>query len=298
MRIIVIICMCLTLPSVAVAQSGSILNRVLILLELMGYGDTQTVMANIAINIEPIRRQAERRLRAGDTVVVGYTMSGAEIRATADLGGIIVTPAEAATMGKGLTAGAYPLGSALYALPPAAQLSLFEKDAQLKALDRLATNYWAGIDGSITNILDIRRPDLVAQIVAATAKRDYALAISDIQSTAIGAVNASQIVINARSGASDAAYLKLSEISGGTIAQGMNATLHEAISATAHARSITQNATAAGEKSTRAALNAASNAQSVSGAVVNIVKSQSLDIATIVATAIGAVNGSSISTLP
>jgi hypothetical protein len=142
--------------------------------------------------------------------------------------------------------------------------------------------------------LTSRRPELLASVGAIAQAQNHAFLFGDIQSTAIGAVNASQILIHARLGATDFGGLTLADLTGADIAQSMNASLQEAATTLTHARTITQNAAATGAHTVRLALNAASNAQAVSGAVVNIVENQSLHVRTIVATAIGAVNGGSV----
>jgi hypothetical protein len=134
MRSRIALCLFLTLPGTGFAQTESILDRVLLLVDSMGFGPTSGYLMNVAVSAGAAPVGDTRRLRAGDTVIVGYPAGGAAIRATADASGLIVTPDSANAMATGLSAGIYPLGSGLYSLPPAAHISLFQQDAQNRAL--------------------------------------------------------------------------------------------------------------------------------------------------------------------
>lgn len=290
-----IFCVLVMCPASAPAQSGSILHRVLAFVDQIAANGPNGVMINWAANSGSAFQKRDRRLSIGDTVIIGYAAGGHPVRATADTGGLHVTPAVAATMQTGLNAGSYPLGSALYALPPAAQFSLFEYDSQMKTLDRLATQATIGIDASITNILTSRRPDLLPGIANTTSAHDYTSLISDIQSSAIGAVNTSQIIQHARLGEPAFGELKLEDLTGAKISYGMNAALQEASTAALHARQLSVKANVSGETTMHLAMNAASNAQNVSARVVNLVNDRSIEIKSLITTAIGAVNGGSVS---
>ena len=282
----------------AISAEASILDSVLASIADMGISPLSAVMANIAASAGPAVER-ERGLQPGDRVIVGYGPARAPILATAGAAGLFISETQAGGMGPGgLAAGLYPVGSALYALPPAGQLSLFAQAEDGRRLDRARELVLSRIDGSITNIVDgLLLPDLgpAAIVLAydAGASRDL-VSIEEIHATVLGAVNAGEIVtqldISWIQGQVDAQI----DLSLAGVSIGANLALQEVTTEAAQARSLSLSQLGGGPDAAALALNMSSNAMEVTGRVSNDISGQSARIATIVTTVLGAVNGGSV----
>ncbi len=282
------------LTSAPIAVSASVLDRVLELAAVL-YPQFRaaSLTANIAENAGSIST-GQKILDGGDRVVIGYNVSGAPVFAVAGSMGLLVTPADAATLASGgVAAGLYPVGSALYAIPPSGQLSIFNQTASGILLDQARTSYMTRIDGSITNIISAIYPPEISQIAALEAGvRGFDF--GSMGSTALGAVNAGQIVteIQVLSGV-DA--LGLNGIDLARLGRGPNISFDYA--STDMTSSLSNRiAQMGGNRDTSTlAINLASNGTDVTGRVTNIVSGVNGSVIDIVTTALGAVNGGAIS---
>ena len=179
------------------AAEASLLAEVLDRIARMGPSPLAAIMVNASVNA-PAALTTPRHLAQGMRVIVGYAASGAPVEAVAGQDGLLITPETADNMRTGLAAGLYPIGSAVFSLPPAGQLSLYEADRDGLRLQRATEMALATVDGSITTIIDgLLLPDLaplgtVARSVAATDPR--ALRIDQVTTTVLGAVNSGEIV--------------------------------------------------------------------------------------------------------
>lgn len=270
---------------------ASTLESVLARIDQMGNSPLMSVMVNLAETIaSPII--SDRLLMAGDRVILGYDVAGNMVSATAGPAGVFVTPAMAGSMSTGLAAGLYPVGSTLYALPPAGQLSLFHETGAGQVLETARDLALSRIDGTVTNVIEgLLLPDLVPATLVAVYDGQSAqqgLVIQDIRSTVLGAVNTGEIVTQ----------ISVSLQQGGTIdlalagiTQGADIAVREAQSRTAAASSVQISQIGGRPEVVALALNLAHSASDISGAVVNRVNGQTIGIGEIVTTVLGAVNG-------
>lgn len=280
------------------AAGASILEAVLERIAGMGQSPLAAIMANVAESSGgPV--EATRVLRPGDRVIIGYDSAKVPVYGTASPAGVLVTTAQAeAVVPTGLAAGLYPVGSALYALPPAGQLSLYEEAQDGLKLDRARELMLSRIDGSVTNIVTgLLFPDLAPRTLISaydgTAAQDL-FGIDEINTTVLGAVNAGEIVTRVSvkyvTEHLDAAVgMSLAEISSGA-----NMTLNEVAVDTARARSITSSQLG-GPDGAALALNMAANVMEITGRVENRVQGHGASVARAVTTVIGAVNGGVVS---
>jgi hypothetical protein len=284
------------LLSIGVATANaSILDRVLALLDL-AYPELKAsnISANIAENISNSTRQT-RSLKVGDRVVIGYDMAGTAVLGTASTFGVLVDPMQASALGSGVSAGLYPVGSAIYALPPAGQLSIFEQSADGTLLELAQELVMTRIDGTITNVMTSFLPALATDVTAFDARvaASY-IEISTMGSTALGAVNAGEIVtyiqVMTRPDALGGNGFDLAQIG-----KGPNVAFDTALAGEVSALSYRISQMGGGLKESILALNIASNTTEVTGRVSNTVVGLSGRIDDIVSTAIGAVNGGKIS---
>lgn len=279
----------------AATASASILERVIALLDAV-YPELKAsnISANIAENFSnPTTRV--RSLKVGDSVIIGYDTEGMAVLGTADAVGVWVDPLQSAALGSGVSAGLYPVGSAIYALPPAGQLSIFEQSSDGASLGLAQEIVMTRIDGSINNVITSVPPILTTDLTAFDSRmRASYVDVSTIASTALGAVNTGEIVTHIKvltgSNALGAPVMDLAQL-----AKGPNATFEAAnagnVSAIAHR--ITQ--MGGGLEESMLALNVASNSSEITGRVSNIIVGLNASIGSIVTTTIGAVNGGSIS---
>jgi hypothetical protein len=241
----------------------------------------------------------QRGLQPGDRVIVGYSLAGIPIFATAGVAGVVVSEAHANDMGRsGLAAGLYPPGSALFSLPPGGQLSLFEEAEDGRRLDRARDLVLSRVDGSVTNIVNgLLLPDLIpaamVYVYDANASRDL-VSIDEINATVLGAVNAGEIVTRIDISWVQSQVEAQVDMSLAGVSIGANLALQEVSTETARARALSLSQLGGGPDSAALALNMSTNAMEVTGRVKNSVSGQSARISTTVTTVIGAVNGGSV----
>ncbi|MGO4910578.1 hypothetical protein ACEN2J_20005 [Pseudorhodobacter sp. W20_MBD10_FR17] len=287
---LILLCAFAALPQ---TSSASVLERVLQLLDTAFPQITAlNISANIAENISNPTTQ-NRSLAAGDSVIIGYDALGLAILGTADDFGVLVTPSDAAALGSGLSAGLYPVGSALYAIPPAGQLSIFNQTARGTLLDQARISYMTRIDGSITTIIGTMYPPEISQVAALEAGANF-FDLGSIGSTALGAVNAGEIVTKVQVVVGPDA-LGLSGIDMARLSKGPNITFDFASTditsvLSSHFRQLGGSADAS-----MMAINLATNSTDVTGRVTNIISGVNAHVDSIVTTALGAVNSGSVS---
>ena len=276
----------------AQTAAASTLEGVLERINQMGGSPLLSIMVNLAETIATPAAQ-DRKLLEGDRVILGYDVSGNPVTTIAGPMGVTVTPVLAASMTSGLAAGLYPVGSALYALPPAGQLSLFDETVTGRALETARELAMSRIDGSVTNIIEgLLLPDLVpATLVAAQIAQSVAenqIVMQDIRTTVLGAVNTGQIVTNVTVSFQPGGSVDLA-LAG--ISNGADIAVQQAQTRSASASSV-QFSQIGGQPDVQAlALNIAHSASAITGAVVNRVNGQSVVVGDIVTTVLGAVNG-------
>lgn len=278
----------------ATIASASILERVIALLDAAyPHVKASNISANIAENISNPTVQ-NRSLAAGDRVIIGYDRSGTAVLGTADTFGVWVEPLQASALGSGLTAGLYPVGSALDSLPPAGQLSIFAETSSGGTLPPAQETVMTRIDGTITNVMTSVMPTLTSEVTALNSGlvTSY-IDVSTIGSTALGAVNAGEIIthIDVLTGpdAFGANGLDLAHL-----AKGPNAAFDYALAGDVSAMSYRISQMGGGVNESLLALNIASNRSEITGRVSNIIVGLNASIGDIVTTAIGAVNGGEI----
>lgn len=280
--------------------NASILEEVLFRIDLMGTSPLSAVMVNLAENIAT-SRSAPRTLQPGEQVIVGYDRNGSAIALQAGPAGVMVPPELAANMSTGLQAGLYPVGSHLYQVPPAGQLSLYEQSRDGEALSRAQALLMSRVDGSITTVISgVMLPELapaqLARVYDGHQDTD-ALGLDSIRSTTLGAVNTGQILTNVTAKwQADALTpdigVRLAEVSMGASTQ-----LAEAMITTAGASSLSTHELG-GTRGAALVLNQATNGTAIAGQITTIVQSQSVRIDEILTTAIGAVNAGAINPGP
>jgi len=281
------------MSTAATPASASILAEVLERIAAMGRSPLAAVMLNASIN-EPGTAVVQRGLSEGQRVILGYDAQGRTVEGTAGPSGLLVTPDMAQTMQSGLAAGLYPPGSALYSLPPAGQLSLYEADRQGNRLDRATEAVLAVLDGSVTNIVQgVLLPDLapvqtLAMDIGATAPP--MLALDRISTTVLGAVNSGEIVASIEVRTDEAGRSFTVDIDRARIATGGSIALSGAVAGDVMASTMTIREIGGGAGAGAVAANLSMNMGEVRGRVTNAVTSQSTTIASITTTVIGAVN--------
>lgn len=275
-------------------SSASILNRVLALLNTsFPQLKASNISANVAENIgNPTARP--RSLAIGDQVIIGYDMSGTAVLGTADQFGVWVSPAQTATLQSGVSAGLYPVGSAIYALPPAGQLSIYEESFDGRSLLLAQESVMTRVDGTITNVLTSVTPTITSNVMAFNAGiiASY-IDVSSMGSTALGAVNAGEIVTHVQvvtgSEAWDATGIDLAQIG-----KGPNVSFDSVLAGDVFALSDRVTQMGGGLNESILALNIASNTTEVTGRISNLVTGLSGSIGNIASTVIGAVNGGEV----
>jgi hypothetical protein len=279
-------------PSMA---SASILERVLALLDAAyPHIKASNIAANVAETISHPTIQ-NRSLSTGDRVIIGYDMTGTAVLGTADAVGVWVDPSQASALGSGVSAGLYPVGSAIYALPPAGQLSIFEQSSNGSSLPLAQETVMMRIDGSITNTLTAVMPKLTSNVSAFNSGSLWSeLDVSRMGSTALGAVNAGEIIthIHVITGLE---ALGVNGIDLAHLGRGPNATFDQARTGEISALTDRVSQMGGGLNESMAALNIASNSAEVTGRVNTIIVGLNGSIGDIVTTTIGAVNGGKIS---
>ena len=252
------------------------------------------ISANIAENISNPTIQ-NRSLATGDQVIIGYDTSGTAVLVTADAFGVWVEPSLASALGSGVSEGLYPVGSALYSLPPAGQLSIFAQTSSGGTLTPAQETVMTSIDGTITNVMSSVTPRVTSDVTALNSGMFSSyIDVSTMGSTALGAVNAGEIVthIQVLTGpdALGATGIDLAEL-----AKGPNATFDYALAGDVSSLTHRISQMGGGLNESMLALNIASNSSEVTGRVSNIIVGLNASIGNIVTTTIGAVNGGKIS---
>lgn len=281
--------------------NATILEEVLFRIDLMGTSPLSAIMVNLAENIAtPL--QTTRDLLAEDLVIVGYASDGTTVTVQAGADGLTVTPELAASMSSGLRAGLYPVGSQLFQLPPAGQLSLYEQSREGEALSQAQALLMSRVDGSITTVITgIVLPDLApARLASVYDTRNEAdrLGFQQISSTVLGAVNTGEILTNvSATWQADALTpqigLRLAEVS-----LGANAHVSEAIIDTASASSLSLVELGGSSTNPALVLNLASNGTAIDGHIRTIVQNQTILIGEIMTTTIGALNAGAVNPAP
>lgn len=276
--------------------SASILERVLQLLDTAyPHIKVSNISANIAENISnPTTRP--RSLATGDRVIIGYDPTGVAVLGTADAFGVWVDPSQASALGSGVSAGLYPVGSALYSLPPAGQLSIFEQSSNGSSLALTQEMVMTRIDGSITNMLTSVTPKLTSDVTAFNSGMFLSyIDVSTMGSTALGAVNAGEIITHIQvitgPDASGTNGIDLAHLG-----RGPNTAFDRALAGEISTLTHRVSQMGGGLNESMLALNIAFNTTEVTGRISNIIVGLNGSIGDIVTTAIGAVNGGTIST--
>jgi hypothetical protein len=288
-----IFCFCVLTAAPSVA-SASILDRVLELIDAF-YPKIRAAnfTANIAENSGSLRT-TQKALGSGDRVVIGYDGLGTPVLAVSGTSGVLVTPAQAATLSSGgVSAGLYPVGSALYAIPPAGQLSIFNQTASATLLDQARTSYMTRIDGSITNIIGTMYPPEISHVAALEAGAKF-FDLGSIGGTALGAVNAGEIVTKVQVVAGPDA-LGLSGIDMARLSKGPNITFDFASTDITSVLSNQVGHLGGSADASMMAINLATNSTVVTARVLNIISDVNGHVDSIVTTALGAVNSGSVS---
>lgn len=277
-----------------IGAAASVLERVLELASAL-YPQIRAAnfSANIAENFGTLA-VAQKTLGGGDRVIIGYDGLGAAVYAVAGPSGVLVTPAQTTTLiSGGVSAGLYPLGSALYAIPPAGQLSIFNQTATGALLDQARTSYLTRIDGSITNIIGSIYPPEITQVAAIEAGA-RSFDFGGIASTALGAVNAGEIVTKVQVVTGTDA-MGLSSFDLARLSKGPNIVFDYAATDVTSAMVNRVAQMGGGAEASMLAINLATNSTDVTGRVTNIVSGVNGAIVNIITTTLGAVNGGAIS---
>lgn len=280
------------LPTIAPA---SVLERVLQLLDAAyPHIKASNISANIAENIgNPTTRP--RSLAPGDRVIIGYDTSGTAVLGTADAFGVFVDPLQASALGSGVSAGLYPVGSALYSLPPAGQLSIFAQTSSGGTLTPAQQTVMTRIDGSISNTLISVTPKLTSDVTAFySGMFSSYLDVSTMGSTALGAVNAGEIITHIRV-ITGPDVLGANGVDLAQLGKGPNAAFDYALAGDVSSLSHRVSQMGGGLDESMLALNIATNTTEVTGRISNRIVGLNGSIADIVTTTIGAVNGGMIS---
>ena len=283
------------LSFVPYSASASILERVIALLDAAyPHIKASHISGNFAENISNPTIQ-NRLLATGDRVIIGYDTTGTAVLGTAEAFGVWVDPSQASALGSGVSAGLYPVGSAVYALPPAGQFSIFEQSSSGGTLAPAQETAMTRIDGSITNVMMSVTPTFTSDVTAFDSGMVASyIDVSIMGSTALGAVNAGEIVTHIQ-------VLTGPDALGATgfdlarLAKGPNATFDYALAGDVSAVSHRISQMGGGLNESMLALNIASNSSEVTGRVSNIIVGLNANIGDIVTTTIGAVNGGMIS---
>lgn len=282
------------------AGHASVLQEVLFRIDLMGTSPLSSIMVNLAENIAmPI--QTARGLQNEDLVIVGYGSDGLAITLQSGESGLIIPPELAASMSNGLHAGIYPVGSQLYLLPPAGQLSLYEQTREGEVLSQAQALLMSRIDGSINTVITgIAFPELapaqLASVYDAHGEADI-LNLATISSTVLGAVNTGEIVTNVTAHWQPAALAPRVDLQLAEVSMGASVSLSEALTGGVASSSLTLKALGGTAQGPALALNQATNGTAIAGQIRTIVFQQTVSVGEIMSTAIGAVNAGTVNPL-
>jgi hypothetical protein len=287
----------MVLGSATPLAASTILQDVLAALGGLYGGPLVSMFGNGAFNA-PQLTAVSVGLQAQDQVIIGYDPQQVPVYATAGATGLIVTPAQAASLQSGLAAGLYPPGSALYSLPPAGQLSLYDRAVDGAVLARAEEMLLTRIDGHVSNVVTgMLFPDLAPTRIAAAQNPaeflDLATLAPTIDSTVLGAVNTGTVVSDIKVVVSSLpdhlGGLGLSEISIGANALAGLARTESALAVQGGMRQLGGDAQLAS-----VSYNMAVNAMDVNGRIQNQISATTMRVGEIASTVLGAVNGGSI----
>jgi hypothetical protein len=283
------------LSFVPYSASASILERVIALLDAAyPHIKASHISGNIAENISNPTIQ-NRLLATGDRVIIGYDTTGTAVLGTAEAFGVWVDPSQASALGSGVSAGLYPVGSAVYALPPAGQFSIFEQSSSGGTLAPAQETAMTRIDGSITNVMMSVTPTFTSDVTAFDSGMVASyIDVSMMGSTALGAVNAGEIITNVQV-LTGADALGVKDIGLALFNIGPNQSLNQAVAGDVLAISSRINQMGGSLNESVLSLNLATNSSEVTGRVQNTILGLNARVGNIVTTAIGAVNGGSVS---
>lgn len=300
LRVLGGIAVCAASQGAASAHAGTILDDVLEALGGMYAAPLVSMFGNAALNV-PVLSMVTSTLQAGDRVIIGYDAGQNPVHAVAGIEGLIVTAEQAAGLRSGLQAGLYPAGSALFSVPPAGQLSLYDESAEGVALARAEEMFMSRIDGRVTTVVTgMLLPDLAPTVLAAAYDPNGSLPLDNlatttaaINSTVLGAVNSGEVLSNVQ--VLVGGLPALSEGLGrARISIGANGLAGLAKTETSLAVAGEVNQIGSAPEIANISYNIATNAMDIDGRVTNQVMASTARVAQITATVIGAVNGGSI----
>lgn len=274
--------------------ASTTLERVLTQLNNHALVHVASVLLNLAENGPGQPGLLARGLQPGDTVILGYTPFGDPVRGTADDLGLTVTNLQAAALGAGVPPGFYPVGSSLFQLPPGVQYSLFQDDVSGARLAEARELVSARIDGSVVNRIGRMIPSNLSDIAAVALSDDALVSFGGIATTALGAVNAGEIVTRVRVAHDPTQTTALIDLALAGIERGANASLVVAQTAATEAAQFAQWQIGGTSDSTALVANIASNRMAVNGMIRTLIDQQSVRVDLLVTTVLGAVNGGSI----
>lgn len=272
---------------------ASLLSDVLERIARLGPSPLAAIMVNASVNA-PLPQTVPRRMADGMRLIIGYDPAGNAVEATAGPDGLLVTPQTSALLQSGLAAGLYPIGSAVFSLPPAGQLSLYEADRNGARLERATEMLLAGVDGSVTTIIDgLLMPDLApVQALARQVQTPdaHVLQLDRVTTTVLGAVNSGEIVSSIRiDQLVDTATITI-DIDKAGIATGHSIATGQAIAGNAQAHALTARQIGGEDGVSALLLNLSVNASEINGAVITEIRNQTTHISSITTTVIGSVN--------
>lgn len=280
-----------TVSAMSMAQAETFFDRLVPLLDRIESLNVNTMMINVADNSPSGMMQVPRYLTAGDRVIVGYDEMGQPDYATVGQNGLTVTTEDALSHDRGLPPGFYPVGSMLFQLEPAAQLSLYESDfsgQSLEAAQVLMTSY---INGNITTYISGVVAYELTEIAAIEFDFDQVFNVGRVQSTVLGAVNTGEIATNITVDFDPDLDVPEMNYALSQISNGINGAVSAAESATTYAVSGTTDAIGGDVETAFLALNIATNTSAIAGAIMTTIRARSASVQDAVTTAIGAVNG-------
>lgn len=273
---------------------ASTLARVLAALAANQLVSALSVSMNIAETLSTGPVQQARRLQPGDQVVIGYTPDGIEVRATADTFGVMVSGAQAESLGAGVPPGFYPVGSTLFRLPPGEQYSIFMRGRDGAQLSEARTLLESRIDASIaTTLVRIIDKDM-AEIAGVALDIPAASTLGLVSATALGAVNSGEIVTSVRARYDPDATRSMIDLAMAEVARGANVSVDLAQAGTSIAHATQEIAAGGNAQTAQLMANIASNRMQIVGSIETLVAGQSLAVERLVSTAIGAVNGGAV----
>ena len=276
------------------AGAMTTLERILVHLSNNPIVNAGAVMLNLAENGPVQAALLPRSLEAGDSVILGYSPTGAPIHATAGALGLTVTDLQASSLGAGVPPGFYPVGSTLFQLPPGVQYSLYEADVSGTRLREARELVSARIDASVIHRIGRMIPSDLSEIAAVALSEDALTTIGNIGTTALGAVNTGEIVTRVSVAYDPNATIAHIDLALAGIERGGNASLDIVNTATTSAVQFVEWQVGGTAESATLMANIASNRMDVNGMILALLEQQSVRAGILVTTVLGAVNGGHI----